>query len=58
MNQLEPEVLVTISLRFPQLDRTAMAEHLAPLMFAALKAGGITTNVSIQSYDPDAPIED
>ena len=50
---MEPEVLVTISLRFPQLDRAALAEHLAPLVQAAVAAGGITTNVSLQPYDPD-----
>jgi hypothetical protein len=49
----EPEILVGISMRFPQLDRAALAEHLTPVVLAALRAGGKTTNVSLQPYDPD-----
>jgi hypothetical protein len=48
-----PELLVTVSLRFPTLDRQALAEHLAPVMQAAVAAGGVTTNVSIQEYEPE-----
>lgn len=49
----EPEILVNISLRFPQLDRQALADHLAPVITAAVASGGVTTNVSLQPYDPD-----
>jgi hypothetical protein len=49
----EPELLINISLRFPQLDRIALAEHLAPLVTEALKAGGVSMNISIQPYNPD-----
>ena len=55
---MEPELLVSVSLRFPQLDRMALAEHLAPLVTEALRAGGVTTNISIQPYDPDEEIDD
>lgn len=47
------EVLVTLSLRFPELDRRALAEHLAPLVTEALAAGGNSFNLSTQPYDPD-----
>jgi hypothetical protein len=50
---MEPELLVNISMRLPQSDRTALAEHLAPLMKEAVKVGGITTNISMQPYDPN-----
>jgi len=50
---LEPEILVSVSLRMPQADRATLAKHLAPLMEEAVKAGGITCNISMQPYDPD-----
>lgn len=50
---MEPEVLVNVSLRFPLSDRAALADHLAPLMHAAIAVGGITANVSLQPYSPD-----
>lgn len=50
----EPELLVNLSMRFPQLDRTALAAHLAPVAEAAIAAGGLSFNLSIQPYDPDA----
>jgi hypothetical protein len=49
----KPEVLVNVSLRFPNLDASALGEHLAPLIVEATKLGGKTLNVSIQPYDPD-----
>jgi hypothetical protein len=49
----ESEVLVSLSMRFPAVDRRVLNEHLAPVVEAALKAGGIGTNFSIQPYDPD-----
>jgi hypothetical protein len=50
---MEPEILVSVSMRLPQADRNTLAEHLAPLMKEAVKVGGITTNISMQPYDPD-----
>lgn len=49
----EPELLVNLALTFPNLDRRALAEHLAPIITAAIAAGGRSTNVSIQPYDPN-----
>lgn len=50
---MEPEILVNISMRLPQGDRVALAEHLATVMKEAVKVGGITTHISMQPYDPD-----
>jgi hypothetical protein len=55
---IEPEVLVNISMSFPALDREALAEHLAPVIRAAIAAGGVGTNVCVQPYDPAEPEED
>jgi hypothetical protein len=55
---MEPEILVNISLRLPQADRRALAEHLSPLIKEALVAGGDTVNISLQPYDPDEESED
>lgn len=49
---MEPEILVTISLRLPQADRRALADHLAPVIKEAIIAGGDTVYVSLQPYDP------
>lgn len=51
--ELEPEILVNISLRLPQADRIALGGHLAPLMQEAVVAGGDTVHISLQPYDPD-----
>jgi hypothetical protein len=50
---MSDELLVTVQMRFPSLDRKALAEHLAPVMTTAVAAGGVSTSVSIQAYDPD-----
>jgi hypothetical protein len=50
---MEPEILLSISIRLPLADRVALSEHLATLMKEAVKIGGITTNISMQPYDPD-----
>lgn len=47
------EILVTVSLRFPQMDRCVLGDHLAPTIAAAIGAGGELTSVSVQNYDPD-----
>jgi hypothetical protein len=50
---VEPEILVNISLRLPQADRRALAEHLAPVIKEAIIAGGDSVSIGLQSYDPD-----
>lgn len=50
---MEPEILVTVSLRLPQADRRALAEHLAPVIREAIVAGGDTVHVGLQPYTPD-----
>jgi len=55
---MEPEILITISLRLPQADRQALADHLVPVMREAIAAGGDTVHIGMQPYDPDAPDSD
>lgn len=50
---MEPEILVNISFRLPQADRTALGEHLAPVLKEAVIAGGDTVHIGLQPYDPD-----
>ena len=50
---MEPEILINISLRLPQADRIALAEHLAPLFKEAIIAGGDTVHFDLQPYSPD-----
>jgi phenylpyruvate tautomerase PptA (4-oxalocrotonate tautomerase family) len=50
---MEPEILVNISLRLPQADRRALADHLTPVIKEAIIAGGDTVHVVLQPYDPD-----
>lgn len=50
----EPELLVSISIRFPVADRPAIEQRMAPIVAAAIAVGGISTNLSIQPYDPDS----
>lgn len=50
---MEPEILVNLSLRLPQADRRALAEHLAPVIKEAIIAGGDTVHIGLQPYDPD-----
>lgn len=49
----DSELLINISLRLPTLDREATSKHLGPLMEAAIAAGGMSTHISVQPYDPD-----
>lgn len=51
---MEPEILVTVSLRLPQSDRLALADHLKALMHEAIVAGGTTVHIALQPYDPDS----
>lgn len=49
----DDELLVTLSLRFPMLDRKALAEHIGELLVAAVSAGGLSTHVNVQTYNED-----
>lgn len=56
---MEPEILVNITLRLPQADRVALAEHLGPVIREAIVAGGDSVHVSLQPYTPEeTPEED
>ena len=44
----DAEVLVMVSMRFPKLDSKALGAHLAPVVEAAIAAGGLTTNISVE----------
>ncbi len=50
---MEPEILVSISIRLPQTDRVTLAQHLAPLVHEALTVGGHTTSIALQPYTPE-----
>lgn len=50
---MEPEILVNITLRLPQSDRRALADHLAPVIKEAIIAGGDTVYLNLQPYSPD-----
>jgi hypothetical protein len=50
---MEPEILVNVSFRLPQSDRTALSEHLVPIMKAAIQAGGDTVHIGLQPYTPE-----
>lgn len=50
---IEPEILVTISLRLPQADRRALARHLEAVMREAIIAGGDSVHIGLQPYDPE-----
>lgn len=53
-----PEVMVHVSLRFPLLDPEALGAHLGPLVMAALAAGGKSTMISVQPYDPNEEVSE
>lgn len=55
---MDPEILVSITLRLPQADRRALADHLAPVIKEAIVAGGDTVHVAMQPYDPDEESEE
>jgi len=50
---MEPEILVNISFRLPQADRTTLAAHLAPVFREAIIAAGDTVHFDLQPYSPD-----
>lgn len=54
---MDPEILVTISMRLPQADRRVLAEHLALVMKEAVAAGGDSVNINLQPYDPDEEVD-
>lgn len=45
-------------MRLPQADRRALGEHLQTVMKEAVIAGGDTTSISLQPYDPNENDED
>lgn len=49
----DTETLVSVSLRFPTVDRAAVADLIAPIMQAAVAAGGEHVSISVQGYDPE-----
>jgi len=40
-------------MRFPTLDRRALAAHLAPVVEACIAAGGNSTSLSVQEYEEE-----
>ena len=47
------ELLVTLSMRFPAaVDEYTLSAVLTPVVRAAVAAGGLTTNLSVQPYEP------
>lgn len=50
---MEPEILITISLRLPQSDRQTLGAHLQDVMKEAVVAGGDSVMISLQPYNPD-----
>lgn len=51
------ELLVNVSMRFPaEVDQYTLSALLAPVVRAAVAAGGLTTNLSVAPFDasPDA----
>lgn len=50
---LEPEILVNVSMRFPQLDRAALGAVLAPVAEAGIAAGGLSFHMTLQPYTPE-----
>lgn len=57
MAELEPEILINISFRVPQLsamDRDDFALKLEPIIHQGIMLGGSTLHFSMQPYDPDS----
>lgn len=52
------ELLVTLQMCFPTVDRQALAAHIAPVVTAAIAAGGKHTSISVQPYEHDDDQED
>ena len=50
---MEPEILVTISFRVPQVERKELLARLIPIFNEAIITGGDTLRISLQPYDPD-----
>jgi hypothetical protein len=48
------EVVVIIELRFPTIDRDAVARQVEPVIAAAVKAGGNMTNITIEPFEGGA----
>lgn len=53
MSASDPEILVSVTFRLPQADRTILADHLMPVVREAFIAGGDTVHIGLQPYDPE-----
>lgn len=56
MDELEPEILVNISFRMPQLaamDRLQWTEQMMDVIREAMIIGGPTIHIGIQPYTPE-----
>lgn len=47
------ETLVTVQIRFPTVDRAAVADLVAPVMREAVAAGGEHVSISVQGFTGD-----
>lgn len=55
-SELDPEILVNISFRLPQLaamDRISFAAQMVDVIRETIIIGGTTVHIGIQPYDPD-----
>jgi hypothetical protein len=50
---MSDELIVYLSMRFPVLDRPALAAHLAPVIQAAIAAGGNFTSLNVMPYEDE-----
>jgi hypothetical protein len=50
---MEPEILVTISFRLPQVERRTLATQLEMIMKQAIIVGGDTVGINLQPYTPE-----
>lgn len=49
----EQQILITVQLRFPTVDRRVIADQVAPLVREAIAAGGELGSISVQTIDLD-----
>jgi hypothetical protein len=52
------ETLVSLQIRFPTVDRAAVADQIAPAVHKAIAAGGAHMTLSIQPYENDDEDDD
>lgn len=49
----DQQILITVQLRFPTVDRRVIADQVAPLVREAIAAGGELGSISVQTIDVD-----